>query len=200
MPGKFQARRNCFRESAAFNDLSYGYNRARIAFYNIDPIFYTSSSIPVSRNELSNNYVRQVLQTEVFPFKQSPTGQPLPIATLDLAYYPMVRGPYNFTTTGLNTDGTLQNPQSRWGGIFRGINSSDFQDLNVQYIEFWVLDPFIYKPNSLGGDLYFNLGNISEDILKDGQKSLENGLPVNGDLSNVDTKPSGAACPKCSPL
>ncbi len=170
---------------AAFNDLSYGYHRARLAFYNIDPIFYTSTTIPVSRNELSNNYVRQVLETEVFPFKQSPTGQPLPIATLDLAYYPMVRGPYNFTTTGLNSDGTLQNPTSRWGGIFRGINSSDFEDLNVQYIEFWMLDPFIYKPNSLGGDLYFDLGDISEDILKDGQKSLENGLPVDGTTTNT---------------
>lgn len=169
-----------FPESQAFNDLSYGYNRARLAFYNIDPTFYSGSTIPVSRNELSNHYVRQVLQNEVFPTEQSPTGQPLNISTLDLAYYPMVRGPYNYTTTGLNNNGTLANPQTRWGGIFRGINSSDFQSLNVEYIEFWMLDPFIYKPNSTGGDLYFNLGNISEDILKDGQKSLENALPVDG--------------------
>ncbi|MDP9078184.1 MAG: cell surface protein SprA [Bacteroidota bacterium] len=176
-----------FPESQSFNDLSYGYNRARLAFYNIDPIFYTGSSkIPVSRNELSNNYVRQILQNEVYPYKQSPTGQPLNIATLDLAYYPMVRGPYNFRTSGLNTDGTMQNPQGKWGGIVRGINANDFESLNVQYIEFWVMDPFTYKTNSTGGDLYFNLGNISEDILKDGRKSLENGLPVDGNLSNVD--------------
>ena len=176
-----------FTESQAFNDLSYGYNRARLAFYNIDPIFYTSSTIPVSRNELSNTYVRQVLETEVFPYKQSPTGQPLPIATFDVAYYPMVRGPYNYSTTGINNNGTLQNPQNRWGGIFRGINSNDFESLNVQYIEFWVMDPFIGKPNSTGGNLYFNLGNISEDILKDGQKSLENALPVDGNLANINT-------------
>jgi cell surface protein SprA len=174
-----------FPEWQLFNNLGYGYNRARLAFYNIDPIFYTSTSIPVSRNELSNNYVRQVLETEVFPYKQSPTGQPLPLATFDLAYYPMVRGPYNYVTNGLNSNGTLTSPASRWGGIFRGISSSDFQDLNVQYIEFWLLDPFIYKPTSKGGDLYFNLGNISEDILKDGQKSLENGLPVDGTNNNT---------------
>jgi len=174
-----------FPESQAFNDLSYGYNRARLAFYTVDPIFYSGSTIPVSRNELSNHYVRQVLQNEVFPNQQSPTGQPLPIPTLDLAFYPMVRGPYNYTTTGLNSNGTLQNPQTRWGGMFRGINSTDFQDLNVVYIEFWVMDPFIYKPNSVGGDLYFNLGNISEDILKDGQKSLENALPVDGSNNKV---------------
>ena len=176
-----------FPESQRFDDLSYGFNRARLAFYNIDPVFYTSTSIPVSRAELSKPYVREVLQTEVFPYQQSVTGQPLILPTLDLAFYPSIRGPYNYTTTGLNSDGTLQNPTSRWGGMFRAIQTTDFEALNVTYIEFWVLDPFIGKPNSAGGDLYFDLGSISEDILKDGRKSIENGLPVNGDLSTVDT-------------
>jgi cell surface protein SprA len=188
-----------FPESGLFDNLSYGYNRARLAFYNIDPIFYTSSSIPISRTELSNHYVRQVLQTEVFPYQQSPTGTPLSISTLDLAFYPTARGPYNYTTTGLANDGSLLNPATRWGGIFRPISTTDFQALNVQYIEFWVLDPFIYKPNSAGGDLYFNLGNISEDILKDGRNSLENGLPVNGDYSTVDTTAWGRV-PKGQPV
>lgn len=176
-----------FPESQRFDDLSYGYNRARLAFYNIDPIFYTSTTVPVSRNELSKPYVREVLQTEVFPYQQSVTGEPLILPTLDLAFYPSIRGPYNYVTNGLNNDGTLQNPFNRWGGIFRPISTSDFEDLNIGYIEFWVLDPFIGKPNSAGGDLYFNLGSISEDILKDGRKSIENGLPVNGDYSTVDT-------------
>jgi cell surface protein SprA len=176
-----------FPESQAINNLSYGYNRSRLAFYNIDPIFYTGGTIPVSRTELSNPYVREVLETEVFPYKQSVTGQPLTLPTFDLAFYPTIRGPYNYATTGVNNDGTLANPKARWGGIFRGISTNDFESLNVQYIEFWVMDPFIGKPNSQGGDLYFNLGNISEDILLDGRKSLENGLPINGDASQVDT-------------
>ena len=176
-----------FPESQRFNDLSYGFHRARLAFYTIDPIFYTSTTVPVSRAELSKPYVREVLATEVFPYQQSVTGQPLLQPTLDLAYYPSIRGPYNYTTTGINPDGTLQNPAANWGGIFRGIQSNDFEALNIGYIEFWVLDPFIGKPNSTGGDLYFNLGSISEDILKDGRKSIENGLPVNGDYSTVDT-------------
>ncbi|MDN3581108.1 cell surface protein SprA [Mucilaginibacter flavus] len=176
-----------FSESALFDDLSYGYNRARLAFYNIDPIFYTNSgTINVSRNDLSNHYARQVLEQEVFPYKQSATGQPLSLATLNMAFYPNVRGQYNYTTTGINPDGTLQNPKSRWGGMFRKLETNDFESLNVSYIEFWMLDPFIYKPNSTGGDLYFNLGSISEDILKDGRKSLENALPVNGDYTQVD--------------
>ncbi|WP_214072089.1 cell surface protein SprA [Mucilaginibacter sp. dw_454] len=189
-----------FPESALFNDLSYGFNRARLAFYNIDPIFYTNTgTTSVTRAQLSNHYARQVLQTEVFPFKQSVTGQPLSLSTLDLAFYPTVRGPYNYTTTGLNFDGTLQNPTSRWGGMYRSISTNDFQSLNVEYIEFWVMDPFIYKPNSAGGDLYFNLGSISEDVLKDGRKSLENGLPVNGDQSTVDTTAWGRV-PKTQPV
>jgi cell surface protein SprA len=174
-----------FKEASNFNDLSYGYNRARLAWYTIDPIFYSGSSIPINTNELSNHYVRQVLQNEVFPTQQSQTGQPYIIPTLDLAYYPMIRGPYNYDTQNINPDGTLQNPASRWGGIFKSLNSNDFEALNVVYIEFWMLDPFIYKPNSKGGDLKINLGNVSEDILKDGQKSLENALPVNGDTSQV---------------
>ncbi|RYY33296.1 MAG: cell surface protein SprA, partial [Sphingobacteriaceae bacterium] len=176
-----------FPESEFLNDLRYGYNRARLAFFNIDPIFYNNSgTFNISRSELSNHYVRQVLETEVFPYRQSVTGQPLLLPTLNLAYYPNQRGQYNYTTTGVNPDGTLQNPEDRWGGIFRKLETNDFESLNVGYIEFWMLDPFIYKPNSPGGDLYFNLGNISEDILKDGRKSLENGLPVDGDFTKVD--------------
>jgi cell surface protein SprA len=168
-----------FPEAQNFDDLSYGYNRARLAFYNIDPIFYTNSGkAQVSRTELSNHYVRQVIETEVFPYRQSTTGQPLSLSTLNLAFYPTVRGPYNYTTTGINADGTLQNAKGRWGGIFRKLETNDFESLNVGYIEFWMMDPFIYKPNSAGGDLYFNLGSVSEDILKDGRKGLENGLPV----------------------
>nr|WP_317174035.1 cell surface protein SprA [Mucilaginibacter boryungensis] len=193
-----------FSEAKNFNDLSYGFNRARLAFYNIDPIFYnlSGSNAPAlanSRTELSNHYVRQVLEQEVFPYKQSVTGQALILPTFDLAFYPTVRGPYNFTATGINNDGTLQNPKTRWGGIFRKLETNDFESLNVEFIEFWMLDPFIYKPASQGGDLYFNLGNISEDILYDGRKSLENGLPVDGDLSKVDETNWGRV-PKLQPV
>lgn len=176
-----------FAESKLFNDLSYGYNRARLAFYNIDPLFYNSSStFNLSRTDLSNHYVRQVLETEVFPYKQSVTGQPLILSTLNLSYYPNTRGQYNYTTSGVNPDGTLQNPRSRWGGMFRKLETNDFESLNVQYMEFWVMDPFIYKPNSQGGDLYLNLGSVSEDILKDGRKSVENGLPPDGSNTQTD--------------
>jgi cell surface protein SprA len=181
-----------FPESQLSNDLSYGFNRAKISFFNIDPIFYNRSSnftpanIANNKAELSNHYVREVLETEVFPFKQIATGTLLTLPTFNVAYYPTLRGPYNFSTTGINPDGTLQNPRSRWGGLFRRIETNDFEALNIEFIEFWVMDPFIYKPSSPGGDLYLNIGNISEDILKDGRKSLENSLPIDGDPGKTD--------------
>ena len=181
-----------FPESQLVNDVAYGYNRARLAFYNIDPIFFrtqnptTPDNIKSNKLELSNHYVREIFEQEVFPFKQSVTLQPLTLPTFDLSYYPSLRGPYNFSPSGLNPNGALSNPRSRWGGIFRRLEVNDFEALNIEFVEIWVLDPFLYKPNSPGGDLYFNLGNISEDILKDGRKSLENGLPVDNDVSKTD--------------
>jgi cell surface protein SprA len=182
-----------FAESQFSDDLRYGYNRAKVAFYNIDPIFYNrggTAQIPANlrnnKTELSNHYVREVLEQEVFPFKQISTGQAVTLQTLDLAYYPMLRGPYNFTPTGFNADGTLQNPRNRWAGLMRRVDVNDFEAQNIEYIELWVMDPFMYKPGSQGGDLYFNIGNISEDILKDGRKSIENGLPATDDPTKYD--------------
>lgn len=192
IPWQISATPQFFPESQLVNNLAYGYNRAKLAFYNIDPIFYTngSSDLPASlrnnRTELSNHYVREIIEQEVFPFKETATGQAVRLPTLDLAYYPNIRGPYNYVTTGFAPNGQLNNPRSRWGGISRRIDVNDFESNNIEYIELWVMDPFMYKPGSQGGDLYFNIGNISEDILKDGRKSIENGLPANGDPSKFD--------------
>ncbi len=193
-----------FTEALRDNDLSYGFNRAKLAFYNIDQLFYsnntfTPDNIKGNRNALSNHYVREVTEPEVFPFKQSATGTLVRIPTLDLAYYPTIRGPYNFSTTGINNDGTLSNPRSRWGGMFRKLDNNDFEALNIEFVEFWVLDPFIYNRNAQGGDLYLNLGSISEDILRDGRKSLENGLPVDQNLADVDETTWGRV-PKLQPV
>lgn len=194
-----------FPESQLIDNLGYGYNRAQIAFYNIDPTFYnrTASNLPASlrgnRTELSNHYVREIIEQEVFPFKETTTGQAVTLPTLDLAFYPMVRGPYNYSPTGFSANGSLNNPKSRWGGLFRRLETNDFEALNIEFIELWVMDPNIYKPNSAGGDLYFNLGNISEDILKDGRKSLENGLPADADPGKYDETNWGRV-PKLQPV
>ena len=194
-----------FPESALMNDLAYGYNRAKMAVYTIDPTFYEQGSrlqpgnFATNKTELSNHYVRQVTEQEVFPYKEIPTNVRPDFPILNLVFYPTLRGPYNYTTTGVSANGRLQMPRSRWGGIVRRIESSDFEALNVGYIEMWVMDPNIYKPNSAGGDLYLNLGNISEDILKDGRKSLENGLPANQDPGKYDETVWGRV-PKLQPV
>jgi cell surface protein SprA len=189
-----------FPEGNLTGRLDYGYNRALLAWYIIDPLFLRSSTLTPAhikndKNMQSNHLVREVFEKEIFPAKESPVGLPTNIAVLDLAFYPNEKGPYNFDATpsliskGINADGTLKNPETRWGGIMRKIESSDFETANIEFIEFWVMDPFANDTlgTGSGGDLYFNLGDISEDILKDGRKAFENGLPVNEQLTNLDT-------------
>lgn len=194
-----------FQESRLVNDLAYGFNRAKLAFYTIDPTFYergarSAVSLPrVSIAELSNHYVRKVVEQEVFPFKEIPTSLASDFPILNLSYYPTLRGAYNYSVTAVDAQGHLQNPRTRWGGMFRRIETSDFETLNIGYIEMWMMDPYLYKPAASGGDLYLNLGNISEDILKDGRKSLENGLSADGDPSRYDETVWGRV-PKMQPV
>src|SRR4029078_10191352 len=123
-------------------------------------------------------------QSEVFPKRNYDYGQGL-LNTFDLAFYPTARGPYNFRTANLNpANGRFTNPKKSWGGIMRNIDQTDFETSNIEFIEFWVQDPFINKPTHKGGELYFNLGNISEDVLKDGRRQYENGLPTPSTQNN----------------
>ncbi len=180
---------------AVYNDsLVSGFHRARLAWYTIDPtVFYRSNSslLPpnISAADLSNNNVREVLETELFPFKQNSIGQATNLNILNLAYYPEERGPYNFTVTGLNANGKLNNPIGSWGGIMRRIETYDFETANVEFIQFWLMDPFNEDAPGGGasGSLYFNLGDISEDILKDSRRSFENGLPSPTNNATVDS-------------
>ncbi|MDR2472447.1 MAG: cell surface protein SprA, partial [Tannerella sp.] len=180
-----------FPEATLTNNIDYGKNRALLSWYYIDGLFTrrNSSLRPsyMTNDDLSNHYVRAVLSEELFPNRDLLYSDNNYLNVLNLAYYPTERGPYNLDADKINPDGSLQNPEQRWGGMMRSLDQTDFELANVQYIEFWIMDPFIYEPDSKGGHLYFNLGEISEDILRDEKKFFENGLPVNGDLSAVDT-------------
>src|SRR5688572_1660663 len=172
-----------FPEAELSNNLAYGYNRAKLAWYNIEQVLQeTKNQNNPLRNdldELSKPSTRQVYSYEIFPNRSTDFGQSL-ITTFDLAFYPKERGPYNFERRPgrVNANGNLVNPKEAWGGLMRNIDQTDFETGNIEFIEFWVMDPFILKPFSTGGQLYFNLGNISEDILKDGKRAYENGLPT----------------------
>lgn len=192
-----QTQAGLWPEAAPGTGLKYGYNRAKVAWYIVDPIFYRNNSATpsnITKDDQSLPYAREVLQTEIFPNKENANNQVTNIAVLNFAYYPNERGPYNFDvegingiSRGLNADGTLKDPQTRWAGIMRRIESTDFDATNVEYIEFWMMDPFINNENASGGKLIFHLGDVSEDILRDGRKSFENGLPINATVQNVDT-------------
>lgn len=180
-----------FPEANQVNDIAYGNNRSLLAWYTVDGIFTRKSSSSRPRHltdeDLSNHYSRGVGYKEIFPNKELGTNDNTTLPVLNFALYPDERGPYNLDADNVNADGSLGNPEKRWGGVMRKIEPSDLEAANYQYIEFWLLDPFLYDPTSDGGDLYFNLGEISEDILKDEKKFFENGLPVDGDLSKVET-------------
>lgn len=168
-----------------------GYKRAKIAWYQIDQVFYSKNSQYKPDNipdEIRNHYMRAVGPNEIFPYRDREIlnfFEPV----FDVAYYPAERGIYNFNPNFKNSD-----PRKNWGGITNAItNEVDFDQANIEYIEFWLLDPFIEgkngtiddgsanpTSNTTGGKLVFNLGSVSEDIMKDGRHAFENGLPEDG--------------------
>ena len=199
-----------FAESGNSNDITYGINRSLFAWYQIDGIFSRKTStlmpshIKNDVNMRSNHFMREVLEQEIFPNKQTSYGESSILPVLNLAYYPQERGPYNLDASKPNgtplypsygkgmdlKSGLLNDPATRWGGMMRKLDITDFEASNIEYIEFWMMDPFVYNTGNSttdkkGGDLYFNLGEVSEDILKDGKKSFENGLPIDGDTTLI---------------
>ena len=187
-----------------YNDktgLTSGFHRSRLAWYCIDPLFtrrgssLTPGHIKSDLKQLSNHYVREVYVKELFPLRQqnSYQGATNTLSVLNLAYYPSEPGPYNFNVEDLQADGKLKNPQLNWGGMMRKLDTNDFEQANIEYIEFWLLDPFLYTreqpdANEYGGDFYINLGEVSEDILRDGKKFYESGMPVDGSKSFTYTQ------------
>jgi len=163
------------------NDLRYGFKRAKISWYSIDDLFYRQNSFTppnIDTSMLSRHRMREVLETEVFPNKQLPQGIPATLRTFDIAYFPGERAPYNFDYSSLDFNGKLKNPEGNWGGIMRKIETNDFEAANIEYIEFWMLDPYLdedFQPDD--GKMIIQIGDISEDILRDGAKFFENGLP-----------------------
>ena len=190
------------------NDLSINYTRAKLAWYIIDNVFYRTSgnSRPpnLTEEDLQNNYSRAVIPQEIFKFRdREVVNTNLPV--FDLAFYPSERGSYNYNPN-LQPDGTLPDVRRNWGGITRAITSDvDFDQTNIEYLEFWLMDPFINatngdlnNPNGLindginpaeanttGGKLIFHLGSISEDVMKDSRHAFENGLPADGDTTRT---------------
>ena len=201
-----QTASNMFPEGAVTNNIGNGMNRARVAWYIIDPLFFRNNNLTPSYwgvDEQSFDFSREVLEQEIFPNRDpNIQGQRTNLPIFDVAYYPREKGPYNYDVdgvdannvsyaAGIDENGRLNDPESRWGGIMRPINTSDFEENNIEFIQFWMMDPFSTddQMQHSGGDLYFNLGLVSEDILRDGQQAFENGYPSPTNDLPTDTTP-----------
>ncbi|WP_026933429.1 cell surface protein SprA [Christiangramia echinicola] len=171
-------------------DLGVGYKRAKMSWYTIDPIFYSNNRPNgISDSDISTYAARRVALSELFPNIDVVQGQSQVVYTMDVSYDPSERGPYNYNPAASGGN-NLPNPAGNFGGIMRSINTTNFEQSNVEYIQFWVMDPYIYPENSgnSAGTINFNLGNISEDVLKDGRKQYENGLPEGeGEANTINT-------------
>lgn len=169
-----------FPEAVLSNDPAFGFNRANISWYTIDAfVFHDKSSslrpVNITSDDMSMDECRVVWVNEIFPDYESPNGIPLNIPSLSIDFYPLERGRWNYDTeptiysAGINTDGELYGPGSRWGGIMRKLEKTDFP---INYIDFWLMDPFSATPDA-DGLLVFDIGQISEDVLADRLLSAE---------------------------
>lgn len=192
-----------FPQGTFQNPLEYAYNRAQISVYTVDQTIYNDNananvSTNLTEEDKNNIFEKYFLPTTLFPGRSAPTVQ-LPANVLDVAYFPEERGMYNYNPD-LTPDGKLRNPRKNFGSVMRATTSDiDFDNVNVENLTFWMMDPFgtgtdprynkvrahpddrKNKPNTTGGKLFFNLGDISEDVTKDGRFNFENGLPFNDD-------------------
>lgn len=186
-----------FPEGSLLDNTENGFRRANLAWYSIATTFYAKNSftpdhIQNDNNMLSDHRMRQVEVHEIYPNRQLQAGMPSNIPTFDLAYYPRERGPYNYNykPTEVNANDSMLLPAQNWAGIMRKIDNNDFEAANIDYIEIWMMDPYLSGkfPNN-NGKLILNLGNISEDVLRDGRKSAENGIPKSDNIAEqfVDT-------------
>ena len=194
---------NRFDPSAgAQDDITAMYKRAKLSWYTIDNVFYRTGGRSKPQNitdeDIANHFVRPISPQELFPQRDREvinTNFP----TFDIAYFPSEKGIYNLNPDVTN-NGLLRNPERNWGGITAAVTTEvDFDKANIAYIEFWLMDPFlqsssglnvvqdgiINQPNVTGGQMYFNLGNVSEDIIRDRKMAFENGLPANGDKTTA---------------
>ena len=178
------------------DDTKSGYGRGLLSWYTIDPRFYgVGGAAPngINAQRLSNHASRRVQMREIYNNRDYVAGEQTLLNTFDITYYPEERGPYNFN----------QNPEltsQRWGGLMRPISVTNFVTSNIDYVEFWLMDPRA-DGNNLGSDpkLLLQLGNVSEDVLKDGRLQYENGLPTGSVPSNTTTSNWGTQ-PKQVPI
>nr|WP_236255549.1 cell surface protein SprA [Chryseobacterium indoltheticum] len=185
-----------FAGAGSNDDLTNGYGRGLLSWYNIDPRFWgVGGKAPqgITAASVSNHASRRVQFSEIFNNRDFVAGEQTFTNTFDISYFPQEKGPYNANPA---TETTAQ----RWAGIMRPISVTNFVNSNIEYVEFWMMDPYA-DGNTLGANpkLLLQLGNVSEDVLKDGLMQYENGLPTGGSPSSTTASNWGVQ-PKQPPI
>ncbi len=185
-----------FAGAGANDNLTNGYGRGLLTWYNIDPRFWgVGGRAPqgITPASVSNHASRRVQFSEIFNNRDFVAGEQTFTNTFDISYFPQEKGPYN-------ANPATETTQQRWAGIMRPISVTNFVNSNIEYVEFWMMDPYA-DGNTLGANpkLLLQLGNVSEDVLKDGLMQYENGLPTGGSPSTTTASNWGVQ-PKQPPI
>lgn len=185
-----------FKEATLSDNLAYGANRAQLNWFRAEVN-------ALNKDDVNDPYTRFINITEVFKRRNNVVGINNGLYTFDVVYSPSERGPYNYElpegypgfSAGLTSAGQLREPQTRWTSIKRAVPNSDFEAQNYEFIEFYMLSPFQARPNGVqntsSGKLYINLGNVSEDVLRDSRNFFENGLATKDENQKVFTSAWG---------
>ena len=184
-----------FPESASNTSLSLGANRAGLSWYISDPSARDNG-------DGTDPYTRLIQYQDIFPNRQLTPFEQSSLRPLDVTIYPRERGPYNYElpggytfSRGLTTNGKLVDPETRWAGFMKELNTNDFEASNIEFIEFWMLNPYMEKTDSgavsQAGQMYIDLGSISEDVMRDSRQFFENGLPTGTNNVATDASPWG---------
>ncbi|MBK8557309.1 MAG: cell surface protein SprA [Lewinellaceae bacterium] len=179
-----------FPESQYADTLALGANRAGLSWYIADPSAR-------DQQDGDDPYTRLIQYQDIFPNRQLTPLEQSVLSPLDVTYYPRERGPFHFElpdgygtlSKGMTTSGELNEPATRWGGFMRGLNNNDFEAANIEFIEFWMLNPYMNKKDgtqvSADGSMYIDLGTVSEDIMRDSRQFFENALPTGQGTGNT---------------
>ncbi len=81
-----QGQEQLFPEASLNNNPVSGFNRAKLSWYVIDPLFLrngssTPSHIKQNPDEQSSHYVREIYENEIFPYRESASGIPQTISS-----------------------------------------------------------------------------------------------------------------------
>lgn len=131
------------------NNVDYGKNRALLAWYYIDRMFTQKNSslcpayIKNDKEQLSSPYVREVTTREIWPNRElnyGEQGRQSRRSTCRFIRQSVVR--ITLTIQISMPISIFSTRRSVGAGIMRKLDNTNFETSNIEYIQFWMMDPF----------------------------------------------------------